>query len=183
MPRNWDQHFADPNYVDGSADPLLIQAVEMLPPGRALDLACGAGRHALYLARLGWRVAAVDSSEAAIRRLRAQSAGLQVDSRIADLESGGFAIAANAYDLIADFLYLQRTLFPAIREGVDPGGIFVGAIHLRDGMSTLHLRDPGFLLDPGELRSIFEGWKVLYYSEGGDADRARRMARIIARRA
>jgi SAM-dependent methyltransferase len=183
VPRNWDQHFADPAHVDLAADPLLIQAADMLAPGRALDLACGPGRHALYLARLGWHVTAVDSSSVAIGLLRAQAAGLSIDAHLADLEHGEFAIAPNTYRLICDFLYLQRDLFPQIREGVHPGGVFAGAIHLfQEGCSeTPH--NPDFLLHPGELRSFFDGWKVLFYSEGGDPGRSRRTARIIARRA
>jgi SAM-dependent methyltransferase len=190
VPRNWDNHYAalggsrrDPANVDSHADPLLIQAAEMLPPARALDLACGPGRHALYLARLGWHVTAVDSSAAAIGLLRTHSAGLTIDARLADLERGEFAIAPNAYQLICDFHYLQRDLFPQIREGVHPGGIFAGAIHLfQEGCSETPC-NPAFLLQPGELRSLFDGWKVLYYSEGGEAGPARRSARIIARRA
>ena len=55
-------------------------------------------------------------------------AGLQIDTRQANLERGEFVIAPNTYHLIADFLYLQRDLFPQIRDGVHPGGVFVGAI-------------------------------------------------------
>ena len=183
MPRNWDQHYADPAHVDLAADPLLIQAADLLPPGRALDLACGPGRHALYLARLGWRVTAVDSSAVAISLLHKQTAGLTLDARLADLERGEFAIAPGAYRLICDFFYLQRSLFPAIRDGVHPGGVFAGAIHLFDNAPALRPRNADFLLEPGELRGLFDGWKVLFYSESGDPGRSRRTARIIARRA
>ena len=183
VPRNWDQHFADPAHVNSAPDPLLIQAADMLPPGRALDLACGPGRNALYLARLGWRVTAVDSSAIAIGLLRAQASALPIEAHLADLERGEFAIASNCYQLVCDFLYLQRSLFPQIREGVHPGGIFAGAIHLIQESCEAGPHNPDFLLNPGELRSFFEDWKVLFYSEGGDAGRSRRMARIIARRA
>jgi tellurite methyltransferase len=190
VPHNWDQHYAslgssgrDPAPVDALADPLLIQAAEMLPPARALDLACGPGRHALYLARLGWHVTAVDSSAVAIGQLRAHSAGLAIDARLADLERGAFPIAPNAYPLICDFHYLQRDLFPQIREGVHPGGIFAGAIHLLHAGCTATPCNPDFLLHPGELRGVFDGWKVLFYSEGGGAEGHRHTARIIARRA
>jgi len=183
VPRNWDQHFADPAHVESVPDPLLIEAADLLPPGHALDLACGPGRHALYLARLGWRVTAVDSSAIAIRLLRAQSAGLPVDVRQADLERGEFAIAPNTYQLVCDFLYLQRDLFPQIRDGIHPGGIFAAAIHLVQAECDAAPHNPDFLLRPGELRALFGDWKVLFYSESGDPGRSRRMARLIARRA
>jgi tellurite methyltransferase len=152
-------------YTDAPPDPLLIQLSEELAPGRALDLACGAGRHAIYLARLGWRVTAVDSAPAAIDRLRRVAP--EIDAKVADLERGEFRIEPASFDLICDFYYLQRDLFPAIREGVRPAGVFAGAI----------LLSGSFAMESGELRHEFAGWKILYYSEGGG------VARIVARRA
>jgi len=176
MPRDWDRHHSDPANISLDPSMLLVQVAEMLPPGRALDLACGPGRNALYLARLGWQVTAVDSSAIAIAHLRSKSS--EVDARVADLERGEWTIAPAGYDLICDFYYLQRDLFPSIREGVRPGGVFTGAVHL---VEPGH--NPRFSLDPGQLRDEFAGWKILYYSEAGEPDRKRRSARIIARRA
>ena len=56
--------------------------------------------------------------------------GVAIDARVADLEAHEFTIEPYAYDLICDFYYLQRDLFPAIREGVRPGGAVVAAVHL-----------------------------------------------------
>jgi SAM-dependent methyltransferase len=183
MPRNWDEHYSDPVHIETTPEPLLTGFAELLKPGRALDLACGAGRHALYLASLGWEVTAVDASPVALAALRGRAASLElaVDARLADLERGEFRIVPAAYDLICDFFYLQRDLFPRIRDGARMGGAFVGAIHLADGASGP--RNPAYLMAPGELRREFEGWKILYYSEGGEPGRSRRSARIVARRA
>jgi SAM-dependent methyltransferase len=178
MPHDWDAHYAGAADLDLDPQPLLIEVAELLPPGRALDLACGPGRNALYLARLGWRVTAVDSSAVAIRMLRQRAAGLPVEAHVADLASGGFPIPPSSYDLVCDFFYLQRDLFPRIREGVRLGGTFAGAIHLRD-----ETRPSSFALDPGELRREFAGWKIFFYSEGAESGRSRPSARIIARRA
>jgi SAM-dependent methyltransferase len=176
MPRNWDQHYSDPANLDFTPVPLLVQAAELLRPGRALDLACGAGRNTLFLASLGWQVSAVDRSAVGIRLLRERAAGPVVDARIADLEAGGFTIEPGGYDLICDFYYLQRDLFPAIRDGVRPGGVFTGAIHLfQEERPSRHV------LYPGELRDAFHGWKILFYSESREADSRRPSARIIAR--
>jgi len=183
VPRDWDEHYSNPDHVDLIAEPLLVQAADLLPPGRALDLACGPGRNALHLARLGWQVTAVDSSAVAMGLLRQRARGLPIDARRADLERGEFAIAADSYDLICDFFYLQRDLFAAIREGVKLGGVFAGAIHLFDDAPASRPRNPDFLMHPGELRREFDGWKVVFYTEGGEPGRSRRTARIIARRA
>lgn len=170
MPRDWDAHYSHPVNLNLTPDAKLVELADSLPPGKALDLACGAGRNAIYLARLGWEVTAVDSSPVAIEHLR----GLErrVDAKVADLERDEFKIKPDTYDLICDFHYLQRSLFPSIRAGVRPGGIFAGAIHLVGSG-----RNPDFCVAPGELRGIFADWKIVWYSESGDS------ARIIARRA
>jgi len=177
--RDWDRHYSEQANAISEPSPLLVQVAGLLPPGRALDLACGAGRHALHLAQLGWRVTAVDASAEAIQRLRSASpAGAQIDARVADLTAGEFQIEPAAYDLICDFYYLQHELFEAIREGVRAGGTFAGAIHVR-----LPGRESRFALETGELRKYFNGWKILYYSEAVEAEESRPSARIIARRA
>ncbi len=183
MPRNWDEYYSDPANLDFAPAPLLVQVADMLAPGHCLDLACGAGRNALYLAALGWQVTAVDASRTAIRVLHEHSRGLSIDAIHADLEAGDFRIAPDAYDLICDFHYLQRDLFPQIRQGVRPGGAFAAAIHLLDSGPGAGPRNPAFLLRPEELRQEFAGWKILFYSEGRESADARAAARIIARRA
>ena len=125
----------------------------------------------------------MDASPVAIGILRGRPAGLAVDARIADLERGEFAIPTDSFDLICDFFYLQRDLFAQIREGVRLGGVFAGAIHLVDGGQGQRPRNPAFLLQAGELRNEFADWKILFYSEGPEAGRTRRAARIIARKA
>jgi tellurite methyltransferase len=176
VPRDWDQHYSDPAHLDLTPAPLLVQVADLLPPGRALDVACGTGRNALHLARLGWNVTAVDRSAVAIRLLKGRAVGLDLDARVADLEAGGFEIPPDTFDLVCDFFYLQRDLFPALREGVRIGGAFAGAIHLAG--ATSH----SFVVEPGELRAIFADWKILYYSESPEPGHARPSARIIARR-
>ena len=139
-----------------------------MKPGRALDIACGVGRHAIFLAEHGWSVTAVDSSRVGIEilRQRAREAGVAVDARVVDLEAGEFQIEHETYDLICDFYYLQRDLFPAIRAGVKPGGAVAAAIHLNDGNPDAKPHNPAFLLEPGELRTIFSDWEITYYREG-----------------
>src|SRR5579872_3307932 len=132
MPRDWNLHYADAANLDFTPEPLLFEAAEILAPGRALDLACGPGRNALYLAGLGWQVTAVDRSPVAIHLLRERSGDLDIDIRQADLERGEFTPAPESVDLVCDTLYLQRDLIPAIRAALRPGGVFVGAMLLQN---------------------------------------------------
>ena len=168
---------------------MLPRAVSGVPAGRALGLACGAGRHAVWLARRGWQVDAVDGSEAAITLLRANAARAgcreRIAAHVADLEADppAFAVPAAAYDLIVDCYFLHRPLFTAIREGVRPGGRFVAALHLPGPGDRGHR----FVLRPGELEATVRAWRWhVLHSEEHPADPASDhdlgVAEIIARR-
>jgi tellurite methyltransferase len=184
---DWDERYRRAQHATTEPNPLLVRAVDDLTPGRALDLACGAGRHALFLAQRGWSVTAVDASRVGIEITmeRARSLGVQIDARIADLEGMEFEIERQTYDLISVFYYLQRDLWPEIRDGLRPGGLMVAAIHLAD--EEAESGNPAFLLQANELRAEFSDWEILHYHETGqhDTDRGehhRRTAELIARR-
>jgi SAM-dependent methyltransferase len=131
-----------------------------MPPGRALDLACGTGRHALWLARMGWQVTAVDVSPTAIAALRELAGGLPIDTLVADLEKNEFMIQPAAWDLIVISLYLQKDLFAPAKEGLRDRGVLIAVTLLEDGGSTRHR------LAPEELTAYFSGWEILHSFEG-----------------
>jgi SAM-dependent methyltransferase len=169
---DWDERYRSGEHTTKEPSPFLRRATKNLKPGRALDLACGVGRHAIFLAERGWSVTAVDSSRVGIEVLQQRARGtpasrrLTIDARLADLEKGEFQIEAATYDLICVFYYLQRDLFPAVRAGLKPGGTIVAAIHLNDGKADAKPRNPDFLLNPGELKELFAAWEITYYREG-----------------
>jgi SAM-dependent methyltransferase len=142
---------------------LLTRVADSLPPGRALDLACGPGRHALFLARRGWRVTAVDSSAVGLAAFRARAEGLDIEIHQADLQAHEYRIEPCAFDLICDTFYLQRDLFPEIRAGVRHGGLFFAVIHVDDANAPP--MNPRFLLRRGELLREFRDWEILHYAE------------------
>lgn len=169
----------------------LPDAIAGVTPGLALDLACGAGRHALFLAQHGWQVVAVDGSQVGIDLLieeaKRRDLAHRITTHVADLESepSGFAIEPARYDLICDFYYLHRPLFPAIRDGVRPGGRFVAAIHTLDDGATPHM-NPAFLLRPGELLSLAQAWSFepLHSHQGPSqqSGHSHGTAQLVARR-
>lgn len=183
---DWDSCYERGEYTNDEPHPLVVEFALKLEPGRALDLACGVGRHAIWLAERGWQVTAVDNSRVAIEilRRRAHEKGLAIDSRVADLERHEFIIEPEAYDLIFNCRYLQRNLFPTIRTGARIGGLVIAVIAMVDDDPQIKPMNPAFLLNPGELRAEFESWELIHEFEGkpaGDAHR-RAMAEIIARR-
>ena len=92
----------------------LTAGLDGAPPGRALDLACGGGRHAVWLRDRGWAVTAVDLVAPDIDG---------ITCIVADLERDGFSIGTNSWDAIVCWLYWQENLLPAIAQGIRPGGI------------------------------------------------------------
>jgi tellurite methyltransferase len=184
--RKWDEKFSRGDELHGLAPSApLPQAVAVAKPGLALDIACGAGRHALFLAERGWRVQALDGSRAGIDRML-EEAGRRgvadrIDARVVDLESEAVSLDDEAFDLVCDFYFLHRPLFEQIRRAVRPGGLFVAAIHVED-RAARH----SFLLEAGELRKIVEGWgfEVLRSSEGSSSETGHHhaTAEIIARK-
>jgi len=162
--------------------PLVVEWLRSMAPGRALDVACGTGRNSIWLAEAGWEVTAVDGSAAAIEILKARAAGLgvRVDARVADLGAGQFEIERASYDAILDCYYLQRDLFPAIRDGVRPGGVAICIVHLANqGEAATYKHAVA-----GELAGFFQDWEILHYREGPPDDPAHRRAaaEIVARR-
>jgi tellurite methyltransferase len=178
----WDQRYRVERDAKAAPTPLVMETAQGLNPGRALDLACGTGRNALWLARHGWSVTAVDGSGTAIEILR-QSAvelGLQVDSRVADLQAGEYAIEPASWDLISICYYLQRDLLEPAKLGIVPGGVLMVIVHIGEpGEEPTPIR-----LRPGELVSYFQGWQILHNYEGKprDAAHARAVAEIVVRR-
>lgn len=168
--------------IDAAPTPLLKRLVEDLVPGTAVDLACGAGRNALYLAKLGWSVTAIDGAAAAIEILRSRAAeqDVGIQAVVADLQDPSFVIQADAWDLIAVCYYLQRDLFRAIRRGVRTGGIVLVIVHIAERGETPSPKRAS----RGELRSYFAEWEILHYYEGKPTDPAHRrsVAEIVARR-
>jgi len=146
----------------------------------AIDLAMGRGRHAHLLARAGFRTFGVDVKLDAVSDAvaGARSDGLHVRGWCADLTET--ELPRRFFDLVLVTRYLQRDLFPAIREMVKPGGIVLYETF------TVNQRQLGFgptspdhLLQPGELRQLFDRFEVLFYEE---VEAPEAVARIVARR-
>ena len=184
--RKWDERFARGDELhDYQPSPPLPAAVVGVTPGLALDLASGAGRHAIWLAERGWRVEAIDGSRTGLERMmdeaRRRGIAEQIDPRIANLEAAGLVLGEARYDLVCDFYFLHRPLFEQIRQATRPGGLFVAAIHVKGAAGQGR-----FVLDRGELRAVVErwDWTVLFSREGETAETGHHhpTAELVARR-
>ena len=161
----------------------LVQHAGLLPrAGRALDVACGSGRHALWLAEHGLTTLAVDRDADAIRELneaaRAHRLPLRADVR--DLEDGSNPFGGSTFDVIVVVHYLHRPLFPALIEALAPDGLLVYETFTRAQAARGKPTNPDFLLEPGELLDLVQPLEILASREG-DFD-GRMIASVIARR-
>jgi tellurite methyltransferase len=161
----------------------LLEHAGLLAGGRALDVACGFGGNALYLARRGYRVDGVDISEVGLVQAQseARERGLQDKIQFIQADVGRWWVAPERYDLILVFFYLNRGLMPRLAQGLRPGGLLFEANRNVRFLQARPDFDPDYLLAVGELRemALDAGLEVVYYADGTperDSD-----ARLIAR--
>jgi len=160
----------------------LREELYRLPKGRALDLACGAGRNAVFLAQNAYDVDAVDYSVEALEegRKRAIDAGERVNFIAADLDS--FPLSEEGYDLIINFNYLERALAPKIVEALKPGGMLLFETFTVDQRQFGPPGNDAYLLRKGELKEIFKDLEVLRFWEGvlKEREKKKAVARLLA---
>jgi len=128
-----------------------------------LDLACGGGRHARYLATLGYRVEAVDRDGEDLRELGSVAG---VKTRAADLENGPWPYAGQRFDAIVVTNYLHRPLFPHLLGALAAGGVLIYETFAIGNERYGRPSNPDFLLKSGELLEVVRGrLRVVAYEE------------------
>lgn len=137
-----------------------------LPKGRALDIATGKGRNAIFLAERGFQVVGIDISPVALETARriSREKSLAIDWQEADLER--FDLPQGDYDLVLNLNYLQRSLVPQIKKTLKPGGWIIFETYSTDQSKIGHVTNPAYLLLHNELLDFFRDFRVLYYREG-----------------
>lgn len=131
---------------------------------KALDLACGGGRHTLYLAKKGFQVHAVDISSVALDALRQKTDSPNITLIEADLDD--FTLQPGSYDLIVKTNFLDRDLIERAQTALAPGGIMIVETYMADPGNEKPDSNPDFLLKKDELLSRFShSFTILEYRE------------------
>ena len=167
----WNKKYSEGSHSSLEPDPLLVNAysefLQDTTPGKALDVAGGVGRHALWLAERGWQIKLVDVSEAGIElaRQNARQRNAEIEAQVLDLNHAP-DLGRDQYDLVMVFFYLQRELFPALIAALKPGGFLIYKTYSTEqrkfsGGPT----HPLHLLEPNELLRAFSSLRVLHYRE------------------
>jgi SAM-dependent methyltransferase len=162
----------------------LVTHHELLPPyGRALDVACGHGRNAVWLAQHGFDTTAVDRNPPLVDALatRARADGLPLTARALDLEAAGVTLGDELYDVVVVVHYLHRPLFPALLASLRPGGVLVYETFTVAQAARGRPTNPAFLLEPGELARLVAPLEILAAREGDYEGRM--VSSVVARMA
>jgi SAM-dependent methyltransferase len=164
----WNEKYQSGEYPDEPAQ--IVRQYANLSSGKtALDIAAGNGRNALFLARQSFVVDAVDIADTGLAQFAGKHPGIQ--PICADLDD--FDIPASRYDLIVNIKYLNRRLFPYIREGLAPGGVLIFETFLDS--SNPAKGQPScqdYLLRENELLHAFLSLKIVSYQEAKDEEDA-----------
>jgi rhodanese-related sulfurtransferase len=163
--------------------PWLVENAALAPRGaRTLDVACGRGRHALFLAAAGYPVRAIDRDAERVEGLRLLSRRLRLplDAETVDLEAPGASLGDGEWDLVLVFHFLHRPLFPALARALRPGGVLLYETFTAEQATRSRPTNPDFLLGKGELRRLAAPLEIVRYREG-EVD-GRFVASLAARR-
>lgn len=186
--RKWDERFARGQYAGRThASALLSDWLDALPPGRALDVACGAGRNAIHLAAAGYDVDAVDISTAGLERGAQTARARRVDvcwhAADLDAEPVGSSLPEGEYDLIAVMRYVNLPLLEHLATRLRPGGYLVTEQHLRTRRDVVGPRNPDYRVGANALLAAASTLRVVWYREGlvtDPDDRPAALAQLIA---
>ena len=165
----WNTKFAGGEAQLTDPDSFLIEVCADLRPGSALDIAGGAGRHAIWLTRHGWRVVLSDVSDEgiALATQRCAAAGVHVDLRRESLdETIVWATAAGVhFNLITVFWFLAREYFDEIPKLLAPGGMLVYKTYTSENARFGGGKSTQYALRPDELRTAFPALETVLYRE------------------
>ncbi|MCF6155179.1 MAG: class I SAM-dependent methyltransferase [Candidatus Brocadia sp.] len=164
----WDKKYETETYIFGK-EPVefLKEHIDILPRGKALDIAMGEGRNAVFLAKNGFAVDGCDISEIAVKKAKelAREHNVAIHAFVSDLET--YQLPKATYDVIACFYYLQRDLIPQMKEALKPGGMIIYETYTIENWERGFEgpKNKDYLLKPNELLNLFKDLKVIYYRE------------------
>lgn len=179
----WEKRHAESPATESPPSAFLAKHADLIS-GRVLDVACGRGRNAIFLARRGNVVEAIDIARAGLLSARHAALAENLSLQLIQADVDDFPLPVERYDAVINIRFLKRELFPALARALKPGGILVFETFLIDQMHSGHPRNPHFLLRHGELRDAFHALEELEYEEGlfEAADGKAFLARLLARR-
>jgi SAM-dependent methyltransferase len=161
----WNQRYAEGSYQKNSPVTLVEDWLPRLPVGRALDVACGAGRTSILLAHAGYQVDAIDISREGLNlaRQNAKNQGLSINWIEHDLDQPYHF--DTDYDLIIVMWYVNPGLISRLCDCLAAGGYLICEEHLITDQDVIGPTSMNYRVEPGDLREAVSGLDVLLYEE------------------
>ena len=161
----WNQRYAEDSYQKNNPVTLLEGWLPKLPSGRALDVACGAGRNSLFLAQAGYQVDAIDISPEGLKQAekKAGEQGLSINWIEHDLDEP-YQFDCD-YDLIIVMWYVNIALITRLCDCLAPGGYLLCKEHLITDREVIGPTNLNYRVAPGVLREAVSGFDILLYEE------------------
>jgi len=165
----------------GAPSAWLQRWAHLLPAGgRALDLACGSGRHLRWLVTQGLHATGIDRDATALAASADLAQAGTAELITADVENGPWPCPGRQFDAVVVTNYLWRPLWPQILDSLAPGGVLMYET-FADGNQTVGKPSrPDFLLQPGELITRCAGLRIVAYEDGFADAPARFLQRVVA---
>ncbi len=167
--KRWDAKYENEVYLFGKNPvPFLKENLNLLPKGKALDIAMGEGRNGVFLAAHGFDVTGLDISEVGLQKAHrlAKENGVSIKTQVVDLEKA--SLEKNSYDVILMMYYMQRDLFDQIKEALKPGGMVVVETYNVDYLKYNSGFRRQWALETNELLKVFKDFKIIRYQAFDD---------------
>ncbi len=166
----WNQRYGSGDYRKTNPVDLLHHWAPQLKTGKALDIACGAGRNAIYLAQLGFEVTAVDISTEGLALARQDAESQQLTVNWIEQDFDEKPDVGGSYDLIIVFWFVNMPLISRLCSQLNPGGYLISMQHLVADGELAGPRTSRFRIQPDELKDAIHGLQIEYYHEGLETD-------------
>ncbi|GMR02171.1 MAG: class I SAM-dependent methyltransferase [Acidimicrobiia bacterium] len=177
---HWNRRYTERPWRDDPS-PWIVTNADLLPEaGRALDVAGGTGRNAIWLAQQGWCVTIADVSNVALGIAIERADALRVSLRTHPTDLSTEPLPDGPWDLLMLFHYLDRAIFSDLAAALRPGGVLIGALATVTNLERNERPPLPYLLEDAELPDMMSSLELVRYEEGWQDDR--HDARFVARK-
>ena len=159
----WNKKYSTKDKIDETPINLVKYYHKLAHRGLALDIACGKGRHSIFLAQNEFEVDALDISSKALESIKNIA---NIYPREVDFDN--FKIIENSYDLIVCTYFLNRDILDNIKKSLVNNGILIYETFIEDKDSSIEIQNPNFLLQKNELKDKFNDLEIIFYEEWWD---------------
>ncbi|SHO81586.1 tellurite resistance protein-related protein [hydrothermal vent metagenome] len=158
----WNKKYTQIENIDNTPIDLVKYYYTLANRGLALDIACGTGRHSIFLANQEFEVDALDISSVALENIQNIA---NIYPREVDFDN--FKLTSNCYDLVVCTYFLDRNIIKDIYNSLAPNGVLIYETFVTHTKNEF--KNSKFLLEKGELKELFSDLDIIFYEEWLDS--------------